>query len=80
MSTVEEVQPAGPPPGGTSFFRDVTNVDDCRARCDGNMDCVAFQVKEGDACWLYRRRPREGRLVGPRTDLGWWCGVRESRN
>lgn len=77
MSTSEEVQPAGPPPSGGSFFRDVTDAEGCRARCDDNRQCVAFQVKAGDAYWLYRRRPRTGRLTGPRTDLGWWCGVRK---
>lgn len=76
MSTSEEVQPTGPPPNGVSFFQTVTDPDGCRARCDDNRQCVAFQVKVGDACWLYRRRPREGRLTGPRTDLGWFCGVR----
>merc|ERR1711972_1189778 len=78
MSTSEEVQPAGPPPGGASFFRDVTDADGCRARCDENRQCVAFQVKTGDACWIYRRRPREGRLKIPRTDVGWWCGVKQT--
>lgn len=76
MSSSEEVLPPGPPPEGGSFFRDVTDAEGCRARCDDSRTCVAFQVKVGDACWLYRRRPREGRMNGPRTDVGWYCGFR----
>jgi len=77
MSSTEEVTPPGPPPGGGSFHRDVTDPEGCRARCDDNRQCVAFQVKVGDACWLYKRRPRDGLLAGPRRDEGWWCGVRK---
>jgi len=76
MSTSEEVQPAGPPPQGVSFFRDVVDVDGCRMRCDDSRQCVAFQTKAGEACWLYRRRPPEGRFAGPRMDFGWSCGIR----
>lgn len=76
MSPSEEAQPAGPPPSGVSFFRDVSDVDSCRARCDDSWQCVTFQVKLGDACWLYRVRPRQVRLAGPRTDHGWTCGVK----
>jgi len=77
MSSTEEVQPAGPPPQGQSFFRDIKDSNGCRARCDDNRQCVAFQVKSGDACWLYRRRPREAHLSGPRNDAGWECGVKK---
>lgn len=76
MSSAEEVQPPGPPPQGASFFHDVVDATGCRARCDDNRQCVAFQVKAGDACWLYRRRPREGHFKGPRRDAGWWCGMK----
>jgi len=77
MSSAEEVSPAGPPPRGTSFFQDITDAEGCRARCDDNRQCVAFQVKEGDACWLYRKRPHQGVLAGPRLDVGWWCGTKK---
>lgn len=76
MSSAEEVSPAGPPPNGASFFLDVTDPEGCRARCDDNRQCVAFQVKVDEACWLYRRRPMASRLRGPRGDVGWFCGVR----
>merc|ERR1712129_34507 len=79
MGTAEEVSPPGPPPQGTSFFQDVRDAEGCRIRCDDTRQCVAFQVKEGDACWLYRRRPREGLLAGPRADLGFWCGVKKQK-
>jgi len=79
MSSAEEVSPAGPPPQGTSFFMDARDPEGCRIRCDDNRQCVAFQVKEGEACWLYRRRPRDGLFAGPRVDLGWWCGVKTQK-
>mmetsp|Transcript_112498 Transcript_112498/g.298886 ORF Transcript_112498/g.298886 Transcript_112498/m.298886 type:complete len:81 (-) Transcript_112498:23-265(-) len=78
MTPAEEVQPAGPPPEGASFFRDTADVDGCRARCDDDRRCVAFQVKLGDACWLYRQRPRPERWAGPRADAEFWCGVRRA--
>jgi len=78
MGSSEEVQPAGPPPEGASFFPGMADVESCRARCDDNRQCVAFQVKVGDACWLYRRRPSEQRVLGPRIDQGWWCGMRRT--
>eukprot|EP00927_Polykrikos_kofoidii_P078276 TRINITY_DN75120_c0_g1_i1.p1 TRINITY_DN75120_c0_g1~~TRINITY_DN75120_c0_g1_i1.p1 ORF type:complete len:678 (+),score=83.20 TRINITY_DN75120_c0_g1_i1:57-2036(+) len=76
MSTSEEVRPTGPPPQGRSFFMDTLDVEGCRIRCDDLRQCVAFQVKIGEACWLYRQRPFQERLIGPKTDEGWACGVR----
>jgi len=78
MSQSEEVQPAGPPPGGASFFQDAKHKDRCRMLCDDSRQCVAFQVKTGEACWLYRQRPREGHLSISRTNLGWLCGVKQT--
>jgi len=75
MGAAEEVQPAGPAPGGASYFPGVDDVDGCRARCESNRQCVAFQVNSGNACWLYRRKPSE-RLGTRQSDLGWWCAVR----
>jgi len=76
MGAAEEVQPAGPAPGGASYFPGVSEVDGCRFRCESNRQCVAFQVNAGNACWLYRRKPSDQRMSVPRTDVGWWCGVR----
>lgn len=76
LSTSEEVLPTGPPPQGRSFYQDTTGLDSCRTRCDDMVDCVAYQVKIGDACWLYRQRPSAARLSGERRDSGWACGVR----
>jgi len=78
MGSSEEVTPAGPPPQGTSFFPGTADVNSCRARCDDNQQCVAFQLKEREACWLYQRQPDEARMTGARLDAGWWCGVRHA--
>lgn len=77
MSSAEEVTPTGPVPGGTSFFQDVSDPDGCQALCDDHKQCVAFQVKTGEACWLYRRKPKTTLMSGPRHDIGWWCGVKK---
>ena len=76
MGAAEEVQPAGPAPEGASYFPGVSDVDGCRARCERNRSCVAFQVNSGNACWLYRRKPSNQRLAGRQSDVGWWCAVR----
>eukprot|EP00928_Gymnodinium_smaydae_P030604 TRINITY_DN22711_c0_g1_i1.p1 TRINITY_DN22711_c0_g1~~TRINITY_DN22711_c0_g1_i1.p1 ORF type:complete len:661 (-),score=133.11 TRINITY_DN22711_c0_g1_i1:126-1964(-) len=78
MGAAEEVRPAGPPPEGRSFFRDTTDVDSCQARCDDSRACVAFQVRIGEACWLYQQKPRHARFAGPAVDAGWACGARRS--
>lgn len=79
MGTSEEVQPAGPPPQGKSFYQNIVDADGCRNRCDDTRGCVAFQVKTGDACWLYRQRPPQNRMqdIRYRTEVGWFCGVRK---
>ncbi|CAK9076275.1 unnamed protein product [Durusdinium trenchii] len=69
MGAAEEVQPAGPSPSGASYFPGVGDVKGCQIRCEGNRQCIAFQVHEGNACWLYRRKP--DRRLG-RSDFGWW--------
>ncbi|CAJ1334576.1 unnamed protein product [Effrenium voratum] len=75
MGAAEEVQPPGPSPAGASYFPGVGDVEGCKLRCEGNRQCVAFQVHAGDACWLYRQKPPR-RLAGPKSDLGWWCAIR----
>ena len=76
MGAAEEVQPAGPAPQGASYFPGVSDVDGCRARCESNRQCVAFQVNSGNACWLYRRKPSDQRLASRQSDEGWWCAIR----
>lgn len=76
MTPTEELQPAGPPPRGVSFFRDTTDAVNCQARCHDEPRCLSFQVKLGDACWLYRQRPRPDRVAGPRLDADFTCGIR----
>lgn len=76
MGAAEEVQPAGPSPSGASYFPGLGDVESCRSRCEGNRQCVTFQVNAGNACWLYRRKP-ERQISGPRSDPGWWCAVRK---
>lgn len=78
MGSAEEVVPSGPPPSGFSFFMDAKDADGCQALCDDSRQCVAYQVKEGEACWLYRKRPLADHLRSPRKDVGWWCGVRKA--
>jgi len=72
----EEVQPAGPSPSGASYFPGLGDVEGCRSRCEGNRQCVTFQLNAGNACWLYLRKP-ERQISGPRSDPGWWCAVRK---
>merc|ERR1712070_722340 len=57
LSTSEEILPTGPPPSGKSFYRDIQTTEGCQKKCDDSDQCVAFQVKEHVACWLYRFRP-----------------------
>ena len=76
MGAAEEVQPAGPAPGGASYFPGVSDVDACRVRCESNRQCIAFQVNAGNACWLYRRKPLSQHLAHRQSDVGWWCAVR----
>eukprot|EP00931_Biecheleriopsis_adriatica_P093791 TRINITY_DN67509_c0_g1_i1.p1 TRINITY_DN67509_c0_g1~~TRINITY_DN67509_c0_g1_i1.p1 ORF type:complete len:405 (-),score=72.32 TRINITY_DN67509_c0_g1_i1:70-1284(-) len=75
MGSAEEIQPPGP---GTSFFPGVSDVEGCRVRCDDNRHCITFQVKSGDACWLYRRKPADSRLTSGNSEAGWSCAVRRS--
>lgn len=75
MGAAEEVQPAGPSPSGASYFPGLGDVDACRSRCEGNRQCVAFQVNAGNACWLYRRKPQRRTAGG--SEPGWWCAVRK---
>jgi len=74
MGTSEEVLPAGPPPSGNSFFQDIRAVEGCMAKCDAIGSCVAFQLKHGLACWIYRFRPHETNTAS--VSEGWTCGVR----
>lgn len=73
MSTSEEVMPAGPPPQGQSFFRDVQTTEGCQAKCDANPQCITFQVQDRVACWLYRFRPRQ--TESRHVERGWTCGM-----
>lgn len=77
MGSAEEVAPAGPPPGGMSFFQGTT-LQQCQLRCEENRQCVAFQVKDDALCWLYRQRPQPSRLEATPVESGWYCGVRNS--
>jgi hypothetical protein len=76
MSPSHEVQPTGPPPQGRSFHRDVKTVAGCEQKCSEEPACITFQVKEGDACWLYRQAVAPDRLEGGAGDEGWACGMK----
>ena len=34
------------------------------------------EVKEGDACWLYRVAVSPDKMEQQGRDQGWWCGVK----
>lgn len=80
LSVGDEMYPHGPPPSGVSFFQNATTREDCEKLCDASGGrCLAFQVKSGEACWLYSKRPHPTRLEVDHFDRGWWCGILRER-